>query len=177
MAEASDGLQDAGEALTHGLQGRPVAAAGSMFKRFMNSETRGLTEAQADAIAPMLTARGTELAKVLGELKQYGGKSAGRQALRSAGVRATSQAAGAPQGDHGRDLQYVSIGRRPSSGRSPVAHHAFQPHGWPCAPSLARPSVYSREAAKLMPYDEGGDDDGQGYPDHVMTLPLTPPRW
>jgi hypothetical protein len=98
MAETSDGLQNATEAVTHAISGRPAAAAGSMFRRFANSETRGLTEAQADAIAPMLTARGGELAKVLGELKQYGGKSAGRQALRSAGVRATSQAAGGAAG-------------------------------------------------------------------------------
>lgn len=37
--------------------------------------------------------------------------------------------------------------------------------------------VHAGESPELVPNDERGNHDGNGDPDHVMTLPTTPPHW
>jgi hypothetical protein len=42
---------------------------------------------------------------------------------------------------------------------------------------VPKPANTRAMTSKLVSYDERGEDDGHGNPDHAMTLPLTPPRW
>lgn len=94
MAEQSDALSAAAEPIADAITGHPIRAAKGMFNRFANSETRGLTEAQADAMGPILTSKGGDLAAALSDLDNYATKTGRAAGQRAATVRATAQVAG-----------------------------------------------------------------------------------